>query len=132
MSEDNAWTEEVKTAIADRAYTLNYDEGMSCRFRPLPSEDRSRTIEVYLETTHLGQPFDLTWLVRFTDSPETGIDFDLVAPADAGGSLWKNHYDTVAKLKDDAYVLPFFIRGYFVGRDSVATGASAGENTPLE
>ena len=130
MSEDNAWTEDVTKAVADRAYTLNYEEGMSCRFRPIPSEDGSRTIEVLLEMTHSGQAFDLTWLVKFTASPDAGIDFELFAPPVGGGNLWTEHYDTVAKLREDAEALPVFIRGYFVGRNSVAIGEAAEASTP--
>ena len=130
MSEDNAWTEDVTKAVADRAYTLNYEEGMSCRFRPIPSEDGFRTIEVLLEMTHSGQAFDLTWLVKFTDSPDAGIDCELFAPPVGGGNLWTEHYDTVAKLREDAEALPVFIRGYFVGRNSVAIGEAAEASTP--
>ena len=131
MSEDNAWTEEVTKAVADRAYSLNYEEGMSCRFRPIPSEDGTRSIEIFLEMTHSGQAFDLTWLIKFTDNPDTGIDFELFAPPVGGGTLWAEHCSTVAKLKEDAQAIAVFIRGYFVGRNSVAVGALAeAETTP--
>ena len=128
MSEDNAWTEDVTKVVADRAYTLNYEVGMSCRFRPIPSEDGSRTIEVLLEMTHSGQEFDLTWLVKFADSPEAGVDFELFAPPIGGGDLWTEHYDSVAKLQDATEALPVFIRGYFIGRNSVAIGEAAEAN----
>ena len=79
--------------------------------------------------THSGQAFDLTWLVKFTDSPDTGIYFELFAPPVGGGNLWTEHYGTVAKLRQDAEALPVFIRGYFVGRNSVAVGEIAEANT---
>ena len=128
MSEDNAWTEDVTKVVADRAYTLNYEEGMSCRFRPIPSEDRSRTIEILLEMTHSGQAFDLTWLVKFSDDPATGIDFELFAPPIGGGNLWVEHHDAVSTFKEDAQAISVFIRGYFVGRNSVPTEEIAEEN----
>ena len=130
MTEDNAWAEDVTKVVADRAYSLNYEEGMSCRFRPIPSEDGSRTIEVLLEMTHSGQAFDLTWLVKFTDSPDTGIQFELFAPSVGGGNLWTEYRGTVAELKEDAHALPVFIRGYFIGRNSVAAGEIAEASTP--
>lgn len=130
MSEGNAWTEDVTKVVADCAYTLNYEVGMSCRFRQLPSEDGSRTIEVFLEMTHSGQEFDLTWLVKFTDSPDAGIHFELFAPPIGGGNLWVEHRGTVADLRADTRALPVFIRGYFIGRNSVATGEMAEASTP--
>ena len=130
MTEDNAWTEDVTKVVAARAYSLNYEEGMSCRFRPIPSEDGSRTIEVLLEMTHSGQAFDLTWLVKFTDSPDTGIQFELFAPPVGGGNLWTEHRGTVAELREDAQALPVFIRGYFIGRNSVTAGEMAEASTP--
>ena len=45
MSEDNAWTEDVTKVVADCAYSLNYEEGMSCRFSRYPRKtdpERSR------------------------------------------------------------------------------------------
>jgi hypothetical protein len=130
MTEDNAWTEDVTKVVADRAYSLNYEEGMTCGFRPIPSADGSRTIEVLLEMTHSGQAFDLTWLVKFTDSSDTGIHFELFAPPVGGGNLWTEHRGTVAELMEDAQALPVFIRGYFIGRNSVAAGEIAEASTP--
>lgn len=128
MSETlSSWAEQVKQVIADRAYSLNYDEGMQCRFMPMKSEAGSHTIEVLMEMTHSGHPFDLSWLVRFGDDPSSGIRFELAAPPTEGGTLWKDQYDSLDKLRADAQVVPVFIRGYFVGRKAVtnATGAEA-------
>jgi hypothetical protein len=116
MSEENAWIEQVKVALEDRAYSLNYNEGMQCRFRQLPLEGATRTIEILLETTHAGHPFDLIWLTRFTDDPAAGIAFDLSAPPNEGGVLWQAHHDTVLKFREDAHAIPVFVRGFFLGR----------------
>lgn len=128
MSTDNAWTDEIKLALEDRAYSLNYNEGVQCRFRFLPTEDPNRTIEIFLETTHSGHPFDLTWLIRYTDNPAAGIDFELIAPPQEGGMLWKAHHDTVLAMRHDAHAIPVFIRGFFVGR-AVAVRATDGTKT---
>ena len=124
----SSWAEQVKQVIATRAYSLNYDEGMQCRFMPVKSEAGSHTIEVQLEMTHSGQPFDLTWFVRYADDPSAGIQFELAAPPTEGGVLWTDRYDSLDRLRADAQVLPVFIRGYFVGRKSVVA-APAGSQT---
>ncbi len=116
MSDENPWVDQVKTALGDRAYSLNYSEGMQCRYRELPLDGATRTIEIFLETTHAGHPFDLTWLTRCTDDPASGIDFDLSAPANEGGVLWQAHHDTLLGFRGDAHAIPVFIRGYFLGR----------------
>ena len=115
----SSWAEQVKQVIATRAYSLNYDEGIQCRFMPVKSEGGSHTIEVQLEMTHSGHPFDLSWFVKYADDPSAGIRFELVAPPAEGGLLWQDGYDSLDRLRADAQVLPVFIRGYFVGRRSV-------------
>ena len=128
MSDGNptpTWAEQVKKVIADRAYSLNYDEGMQCRFMPVKSEAGSHTIEVQMEMTHSGHPFDLTWRTTHTDDPSGQIVFELIAPPGEGGTLWKDQYDSLERLRADAQVLPVFIRGYFVGRRSVAAATPA-------
>ncbi len=124
MSESTSWADQVKTIISDRAYSLNYDEGMQCRFLPVASAEGSNTIEIHLEMTHSGHPFDLTWFVRYADAPSP-IQFDLVAPPGEGGMLWSDSVTTLERLKQEALVLPVFIRGYFVGRRSVEQAAAA-------
>ena len=114
------WAEQVKKLISDRAYSLNYEEGMQCRFMPVKSEGGSHTIEVHLEMTHSGHPFDLNWFVRYSDAPSSDIEFELLAPPSEGGSLWSERYASLDRLRADAQVLPVFIRGYFVGRRSIA------------
>ena len=120
-----SWAEQVKKVIADRAYSLNYDDGIQCRFMPVKSESGSHTIEVLMETTHMGHPFDLQWFVKYGDDPSAGIRFELVAPASEGGLLWRDQYDSLDRLRKDALVLPVFIRGYFVGRSFVPAAAPA-------
>lgn len=116
MSEPNAWIDQVTVALEDRAYSLNYNEGVQCRYRKLPMEGAIHTIEIFLETTHAGHPFDLTWLTRFSEDPGAGIDFDLSAPANEGGLLWRAHHDTVEAFRLDAHAMPVFVRGFFIGR----------------
>jgi hypothetical protein len=103
-------------ALEDRAYSLNYVEGVQCRFRPLPDEGEKHAIEIFLETTHMGYPFDLTWITRYTSDPATGIDFEISAPENEGGSVWKAYHTTVLALRQDAHAIPVFIRGFFTGR----------------
>jgi hypothetical protein len=105
MSEaTSSWADQVKKVISDRAYSLNYDVGMQCRFMPVKSEQGAHTIEILMETTHLGHPFDLQWFVRY---------------ADEGGLLWREDHQSLDRLRADAEALPVFIRGYFVGRNAV-------------
>ena len=129
MSEPSSWAEQVKAIIADRAYSLNYDEGMQCRFMPVKSEEGRHTIEIHLEMTHSGHPYDLTWFVRYADLPGT-IESELVAPPAEGGRLWRELITDLDRLKRDAQVLPVFVRGYFVGRASVQAAAPSGATAP--
>lgn len=122
MTEPSSWAEQVKAIIADRAYSLNYDEGMQCRFMPVKSEEGRHTIEIHLEMTHSGHPYDLAWFIRYADA-QGPIEFELVAPPGEGGTLWKERILELDRLKRDAQVLPVFIRGYFVGRNSVRAAA---------
>ena len=125
MSETtSSWAEQVKKVISDRAYSLNYDVGMQCRFMPIKSEEGSHTIEILMETTHLGHAFDLQWFVKYADQQSKGIRFQLVAPPAEGGMLWDEQYTTLDRLRADAEALPAFIRGYFVGRSSVPAPAA--------
>jgi hypothetical protein len=125
MSEGtSSWAEQVKKVVADRAYSLNYDVGMQCRFMPVKSEQGSHTVEILMETTHLGHPFDLSWFVRFADDPLAGIQLELVAPPNEGGVLWQDRYDSLDRLRADAEALPVFIRGYFVGRRAALTASA--------
>jgi hypothetical protein len=120
MSEaTSSWADQVKKVISDRAYSLNYDVGMQCRFMPVKSEQGAHTIEILMETTHLGHPFDLQWFVRYADDPSAGIQFELYAPAAEGGLLWREDHQSLDRLRADAEALPVFIRGYFVGRNAV-------------
>lgn len=126
MSEQTAWPDQVRVALEDRAYSLNYSEGMQCRYKPLPDEAGIHTIEIFLETTHAGFPFDLTWRTRYSDDPAAGIDFELTAPTNEGGVLWKVHHDTLLGFRQDAHAIPVFVRGFFVGRATAATRTEAG------
>lgn len=125
-AQPNPWVEEVKEAVTQRAYALNYDEGVQCRVLPLRSQDGQHTWEIQLDMTHSGNPFDLTWLVYWSDHRSDGIRFELAAPPNGGGVLWGQQLDSVDQLTRNGQVLPVFIRGYFVGRESVL---QAGEST---
>lgn len=136
MSEGNSWQDEVRQAVADRAYALNYEEGIQCRVMPsTPPEGEEgeegqeqqgpRTMEVYLDLPHGGHPFGLTWMVTYTDRSVDGIAMELVAPTEEGGSLWQTHYATIDRFRTAAHGLPLFINGFFAGRDSVQTEATA-------
>jgi hypothetical protein len=127
MSEDTtpSWAEQVKKVVSDRAFSLNYEVGMQCRFMPIKSDQGSHTIEILMETTHLGHPFDLQWFVRHGEDPAEGIGFELVAPPAEGGTLWSDRYDSLERLRTDAEILPAFIRGYFVGRSAALSAAAA-------
>ena len=123
MSEQtSAWLEQIKKVIADRAYTLNYDDGVQSRFMPPKSENGQHTIEVLLETTHMGHPFDLTWFVKCGDDASTPIKFEIVSPE--GGTVWSETTKNVDKLRWDAWVIPVFIRGYFAGRETALKAAA--------
>lgn len=115
----NPWIEEVKQAVTRQAYSLNYDDGVQCRVLPLRQEGEWHVWEISLETTHSGYPFDLTWLVRWTELPSDGIDFELIGTAAEGGSLWHERFISTARFEAAAQVMPVFLRGYFVGRESV-------------
>jgi hypothetical protein len=127
MSEDTtpSWAEQVKKVVSDRAFSLNYEVGMQCRFMPVKAEQGSHTIEILMETTHLGHPFDLQWFTRCADDPSAGIGFELVAPAAEGGTLWNDRYDSLERLRIEAENLPAFIRGYFVGRNAALAASAA-------
>jgi hypothetical protein len=139
MSEtaESSWLEDVKQVIAGRAYVLNYDDGMQCRFMPVKTEEGRHTIEVLMEMTHSGHPFDLRWFVRCGDDSFTPIEFEIVAPEGEGGVLWHTEHRSLDQLRHDAQVLPVFIRGYFVGRSAAlaslgasAAAAATGPTTP--
>ena len=123
----SAWAAEVKETVAQRAYTLNYEDGVQCRVLPLKSEEGHHSWEISLETTHSGQPFDLTWLVRWTDSQAGGIELKLIAPDAEGGTLWHEAFVSVPHFSAAADVIPVFIRGYFVGREAALAQAMEGE-----
>ncbi|MSR35715.1 MAG: hypothetical protein EXR95_03580 [Gemmatimonadetes bacterium] len=125
MSETPTWPEQVKKVVSDRAYSLNYDDGVQCRFLPVKSEEGSHTIEILMETTHSGDPYDLQWFVKYADDPAAPIRFQLVAPETEGGVLWSDEYQSLDRLREAAQVLPVFIRGYFVGRRSAAAVGAA-------
>ncbi len=127
-AQPNPWVEEVEQAVTECAYALNYDEGVQCHVLPLRSQDGQYTWEIQLEMTHSGHPFDLTWLVHWTDHRSDGIRFELAAPPNEGGVLWSQQLDSVDQLTRNGQVLSVFIRGYFVGRESV-TALQAGEGT---
>ena len=123
MSEQkSAWREQITKIIADRAYTLNYDDGVQSRFMPIKSENGQNTIEVLLETTHMGHPFDLTWFVKFGDDPSALMTFEIVSPE--GGTVWNEKTHNPDKLRWDAHVIPVFIRGYFAGRETALKAAA--------
>jgi hypothetical protein len=126
MSEGtSSWAEQVKKVVSDRAFTLNYEVGMQCRFMPMKSEQGAHTIEILMETTHFGHPFDLQWFVRYADDAAAGIRFQLVAPPAEGGMLWNDLYESLDRLKAEAEILPAFIRGYFVGRQAALSAQTA-------
>jgi hypothetical protein len=126
MSEaTSSWAEQVKKVVSDRAFSLNYEVGMQCRFLPVKSEQGSHTIEILMETTHLGHPFDLHWFVKYADDPGAGVRFELVAPPAEGGMLWHEQHDSIDRLRADAEILPAFIRGYFVGRSAAQSAAAS-------
>jgi hypothetical protein len=132
MSEAEAmspWAAEVKETVAQRAYTLNYEDGVQCRVLPLQSENGRYAWEISLETTHAGQPFDLTWIVRWTDSESNGIELELIAPASEGGTLWHEAFVSVPHFSAAADVVPVFIRGYFVGREAALTQPVEGDRS---
>jgi hypothetical protein len=120
------WADEVKETVARRAYTLNYEDGVQCRVLPFRKDEGWHISEICLEMTHAGHPFDLTWFVRWTDDPADAIHFDLVAPPAEGGTLWSEGFVGVPRFAAAAEVIPVFIRGYFVGRESVAPQPAKG------
>ena len=119
----NPWPDQVKKVVADRAYSLNYQDGVQCRFMPEGAAEGRHALEIHLEMTHSGHPFDLTWFVRYADDPSEGIEFELVAPPHEGGTLWKEQFFQLEPLRDAAQVLPVFMRGYFVGREAADRAA---------
>ena len=121
----NPWVEEVKQEVARQAYSLNYDDGIQCRVLPLRKEGDWHVWEIKLETTHSGYPFDLDWFVRWTDQPSDGVDFELVGTAVQGGTLWHERFVGSQRFAMAAQVLPVFLRGYFVGRESASAQAAA-------
>ena len=124
----NAWVDEVKEAVAQRAYTLNYEDGVQCRVLTPHSEEGRHTWQIALEMTHSGHAFDLTWSVRWTDSESDGIRFQLIAPETEGGILWDEIFVGVARFSAASDVLPVFIRGYFVGREAATVHVVAAKN----
>lgn len=129
MSIDSPWRDEIQKVVADRAYSLNYEDGVQCRFLSPRSEEGTHTIEILLETTHSGHPFDLRWFVRHTDELAHGVQFEVVAPADEGGTLWQERCGSAAKLRASAQMILPFIRGYFVGRESASAARQMAEKT---
>lgn len=123
-NEPNPWVLSVQKAVGDRAYTMVYDIGFQCQVLPLRSDEGAHTMEIRIDMTHSGFPFDLTWRVSFTDRTADGIVHELLAPEHAGGSLWKQGYASVEELAPELAGLPFFIRGYFVGRETAAASAA--------
>jgi len=120
MTEGKTWKDEVEKVVVDRACALNYEEGVQCSFMPTKSEDGAHTLELLLEMTHSDHPFDLRWMVRFTDTPSDAIPTELIAPETEGGTLTKHRHDSTARLEAEGHKLAPFIRGYFVGRSSVS------------
>lgn len=126
--EASSWVEQVKKVVADRAYTLNYDDGVQSRFMPVQSAEGTHTIEVLLETTHMGHPFDLKWFVKCGDDPSAPIEFEIVAPE--GGVVWSDSLRSLDRLRADSQVIPVFIRGFFAGRAAALAAAAAPATTP--
>ena len=124
-----SWADQVKKVVSDKAYALNYDVGFQCRFMPIKSEQGRHTIELLMETTHLGHPFDLQWFVRYSDDPGVLIESELVAPGNEGGVLLSEQYESLERLRAAADDMPVFIRGYFVGRSSVLSAPPASTTT---
>ena len=56
---------------------------------------------------------------RFLGSPIDGIQFELVAPPTEGGTIWSEHFTSLPMFRAASDVLPVFMRGFFVGRESV-------------
>ena len=123
MTEGKTWKDEVEKVVVDRAYALNYEEGVQCRFMPTKSQDGAHTMELLFDMTHSGHPFDLSWMVRFTDTPGDEIRTELIAPENEGGTLTRHRHDSTARLEAEGRGLAPFIRGYFVGRSSVSPAA---------
>lgn len=119
------WPEQVEKIVADRAYTLNYEDGLQCRFAPIRSEGGVHTVEIFLETSHSGDPFDLLWFVKCGDDASVPIRFEVVAPDAEGAVLWRDDFATLDRLRRNAEALPIFIRGYFAGRKAGLAAASA-------
>ena len=113
------WADDVKETVAQRAYTLNYEDGVQTRVLPLQSAEGRHTWELKLEMTHSGHEFDLTWLVRWTDAEIDGIWFDLVAPPNEGATIWSEQFVSIPMFRAASEALPVFMRGFFVGRESV-------------
>ncbi|MGH7289549.1 MAG: hypothetical protein ACREI8_16185 [Myxococcota bacterium] len=121
------WADEVKEAVAKRAYTLNYEDGVQTRVLPLQSAEGRHVWELKLEMTHSGHEFDLTWFVRWTDAEIDGISFELVAPPTEGATIWSEHFGSLPMFRAASDVLPVFMRGFFVGRESVINRQPAGD-----
>jgi len=121
------WSDEVKESVAKRAFSLNYEDGVQTRVLPLESADGRHSWELKLEMTHSGHEFDLTWWVRWTDDEAVGIAFELVAPPTEGGTLWQETFTSIPMFRAASDVLPVFIRGYFVGRESVSRQPAEGQ-----
>jgi hypothetical protein len=121
------WSDEVKEAVAKRAFSLNYEDGVQTRVLPLQSAEGRHNWELRLEMTHSGHEFDLTWRVGWTDVEDDGIWFELEAPPNEGATLWREQFTSIAMFRAAADVLPVFIRGYFVGRESVSRQPMEGQ-----
>jgi hypothetical protein len=113
------WGDEVKEAVAKRAYSLNYEDGVQTRVLTPESAEGRHSWELKLEMTHAGHEFDLTWIIHWTDAEADGIQFELVAPTTEGGTIWSEHFTSLPVFRAASDVLPVFIRGFFVGRESV-------------
>jgi len=120
------WAEEVKEAIAKRAYTLNYEDGVQTRVLPPESAEGRHSWELKLEMTHSGHEFDLTWIIRWTEDEGEGIQFELLAPPTDGGRIWSEHFTSLPIFRSASDTLPVFIRGFFVGRESVSVPRAEG------
>jgi hypothetical protein len=121
------WSDEVKESVAKRAFSLNYEDGVQTRVLPPESAEGRHSWELKLEMTHSGHEFDLTWWVRWTDSEADGIAFELVAPPTEGATLWQEKFTSIPMFRAASDVLPVFIRGYFVGRESVSRQPAEGQ-----
>jgi hypothetical protein len=121
------WSDQVKESVGKRAFSLNYEDGVQTRVLPLVSAEGRHSWELKLEMTHSGHEFDLTWRVGWSEIEAEGIWFELEAPPTEGAMLWREQFTSISRFKAASDVISVFIRGYFVGRESVSRQPAQGQ-----